>query len=305
MMTNETVVIGQKPKNLLVILGPTGVGKTALSLRVAEQLESPIISCDSRQIYKDLAIGTAAPTKEQLERVRHYFVGILELTDCYSAGRFEEEVISLLETLHRQHDTVVMSGGSMMYINAVCRGIDALPAVDEALRKDLQDLYRKEGLEPVRRQLKLLDPVFYKQVDLQNQKRVIHALEICLMTGQAYSSLCTNRIKQRPFNIIKIGLTLDRKELYDRINRRVDLMMENGLQEEALRAYPYRHLNALNTVGYKELFNCFDGKWSLDFAIEKIKQHTRIYSRKQMTWFKQDTEIRWMHPEDEIRMTRI
>lgn len=298
MTTDNAVAGGQTPKNLLVILGPTGVGKTELSLRVAEQLKSPIISCDSRQLYKDLVIGVAAPTKEQLKRVKHYFAGTLELTESYNAGRFEEEVIALLETLHRKHDTVVMTGGSMMYIDAVCKGIDELPAIDETLRKDLQERYQKEGLESIRNQLKLLDPAFYKLVDLQNHKRVIHALEICLMTGKPYSSLRTNPVKQRPFNIIKTGLMRDRNELYDRINHRVDRMMEDGLLEEARQLYPYRHLNALNTVGYKELFKYFDGEWTLDFAVEKIKQNTRIYSRKQMTWFKRDREIRWMHPED-------
>ncbi len=289
----------EKQKYLLILLGPTGVGKTDLSIRVAEYFHSPVVSCDSRQLYKGLTIGTAAPTAKQLAQVKHYFIGNLELTDYYNASRFEEESIALLSELHKQHDTVVMTGGSMMYIDAVCKGIDDLPTVDENLRKDLLELYEKEGLDPIRNQLKILDPIFYSQVDLQNYKRVIHALEICLMTGKPYSSLRTNTSKKRPFNIIKIGLMRDREELYDRINRRVDQMMEEGLLEEARKAYPLRHLNSLNTVGYKELFQYFDGNWTLDFAIEKIKQNSRIYSRKQMTWFKRDQEIRWYQADDE------
>ena len=282
---------------LIVLLGPTGVGKTALSLDLAEHLNSPVISADSRQFYQALRIGTAAPTKEELERVKHYFVGNLQLTDYYSASQFETDVLHLLDDLFQSHETILISGGSMMYIDAVCKGIDDIPTVDEKLRTDLKELYEKEGIDPIRNQLKLLDPVFYRQVDLQNHKRVIHALEICLMAGKPYSSLRKNEKKQRPFKIIKIGLQRPREELYERINRRVDEMMAQGLLEEARAVYPFRHLNALNTVGYKELFNYFSGEWTLDFAIEKIKQNTRIYSRKQMTWFKRDTEIRWFHPD--------
>jgi tRNA dimethylallyltransferase len=285
-------------KTLIVLLGPTGVGKTALSLQLAEHLGSPVISADSRQFYQALPIGTAAPAKKELERIRHYFVGNLQLTDYYSASRFETDVLCLLEDLYRNHEKILVSGGSMMYIDAVCKGIDDVPTIDEKLRADLKELYEKEGIDPIRNQLKLLDPVFYKQVDLQNYKRVIHALEICLMTGKPYSSLRKNEIKQRPFKIVKIGLQRDREELYGRINRRVDEMMARGLLEEARAAYPFRHLNALNTVGYKELFNYFSGEWTLDFAIEKIKQNTRIYSRKQMTWFKRDRDIRWFHPDE-------
>ena len=285
-------------KTLAVLLGPTGVGKTEVSLRLAEHLGSPILSADSRQLYKDLAIGTAAPAADDLQRVQHYFVGILELSDYYSASRFEEDALRLLTDLFETHDTLIMSGGSMMYIDAVCKGIDDIPTIDETLRRDIRSLYEKEGLDPIRQQLKILDPVFYRQVDLKNPKRVIHALEICLMTGKPYSSLRTNATKERPFRILKIGLTRDREELYDRINRRVDRMMENGLLDEARRVYPFRHFNSLNTVGYKELFQYFDGLWSLELAVEKIKQNTRIYARKQMTWFKRDKEIVWIHPEE-------
>jgi len=284
-------------KTLIVLLGPTGVGKTELSLQLAEFLRSPIISADSRQLYKELPIGTAAPASEDRERRLHYFVGTLQLTDYYSASRFEEDVIALLADLYQTHDILLMTGGSMMYIDAVCKGIDEIPTIDETLRDDLRNRYLKEGIDPIRQQLKLFDPVFYKQVDLQNHKRVIHALEICLMAGKPYSSLRTDKPKHRPFNILKIGLQRDREELYERINRRVDQMMAQGLLEEARSVYHLRHLNALNTVGYKELFNYFSGEWSLEFSIEKIKQNTRIYSRKQMTWFKRDKEIRWFYPE--------
>jgi tRNA dimethylallyltransferase len=285
-------------KTLIVLLGPTGVGKTALSLDFAEYLDSPVISADSRQFYQALPIGTAAPTKEELERVQHYFVGNLQLTDYYSASQFETDVLRLLDDLYKNRKTILMSGGSMMYIDAVCKGIDEIPTIDGKLRANLKELYEREGIAPIRNQLKLLDPVFYKQVDLKNHKRLIHALEICLMSEKPYSSLRKNEIKQRPFKIVKIGLQRDREELYERINCRVDEMMEQGLLEEARAVYPFRHLNSLNTVGYKELFNCFSGEWALDFAVEKIKQNTRIYSRKQMTWFKRDPNIRWFHPND-------
>jgi len=264
---------------------------------LADFLGSPILSADSRQLYRELIIGTAAPTQKELARIKHYFVGTLQLTDYYSASQFEEDAVALLAGLFQSHETILMSGGSMMYIDAVCKGIDEIPTIDETLRADLKDLYHREGIDPIRRQLQLLDPVFYKQVDLKNPKRVIHALEICLMAGKPYSSLRTEKAKPRPFRILKIGLKREREELYERINRRTDKMMELGLLEEARSVYPFRHLNALNTVGYKELFKYFSGEWTLEFAIEKIKQNTRIYSRKQMTWFKRDKEIRWFHPE--------
>ena len=285
-------------KYLIVLLGPTGVGKTDLSLELAERFSSPIISSDSRQLYKNIPIGTAAPTPEDLLRIPHHFVGMLNLTDYYSASLFEGEVITLLSRLHEKKDVILMSGGSPMYIDAVCKGIDEIPTVDPLLREDLKKRYETEGLDVIRAELKILDPVFYDQVDLKNHKRVIHALEICLMSGKPYSSLRTNSIRQRPFQIIKIGLRRDRDELYDRINRRVDQMMEEGLLDEARKVYPLKHLNSLNTVGYKELFNYFDEEWELDFAIEKIKQNSRIYSRKQMTWFKRDKTIQWFHPDE-------
>ena len=288
--------------SLVILLGPTGVGKTELSLRVAEHFGSPIISSDSRQLYKDLPIGTAAPTPEQMARVRHYMVGTLNLTDYYSASNFEEEVISLIITLHQTTPTVVMTGGSMMYIDAVCKGIDDIPTVTPAIREEIYTQFEREGLENILQELKEADPVHYKEVDRMNYKRVIHAVEICRMTGKPYSSFRTNSKKERPFRIIKIGLTRDREELYDRINYRVDQMMADGLLEEARKVYPFRHLNSLNTVGYKELFKYFDGEWSLDLAIEKIKRNSRVYARKQMTWFKRDEEIEWFHPEQETEI---
>lgn len=288
--------------SLVILLGPTGVGKTELSLRVAEHFGSPIISSDSRQLYKDLPIGTAAPTPEQMARVRHYMIGTLNLTDYYSASNFEEDVISLLNTLHQTTPTVVMTGGSMMYIDAVCKGIDDIPTVTPAIREEIYTQFEREGLENILQELKEADPVHYEEVDRMNYKRVIHAVEICRMTGKPYSSFRTNSKKERPFRIIKIGLTRDREELYDRINCRVDQMMADGLLEEARKVYPFRHLNSLNTVGYKELFKYFDGEWSFDLAIEKIKRNSRVYARKQMTWFKRDGEIEWFHPEQETEI---
>ena len=283
---------------LIVLLGPTGVGKTELSLRVASHVGSPIISADSRQLYKELVIGTAAPTAEQLARVKHYFVGTLSLTDYYNASQFEEEVLLCLENLFQSTSNVVMTGGSMMYIDAVCNGIDELPTVSQEIRTNLMKRFEVEGLDPIQEDLKRLDPQHYNEVDLNNYKRVIHALEICLMTGRPYSELRTNTKKTRPFRIIKIGLTRDREELCDRINARVDQMMRDGLLEEARHVYPYKHLNSLNTVGYKEMFNYLDGEWPLDFAVEKIKRNSRVYARKQMTWFKRDKEINWFHPDN-------
>ena len=284
---------------LIILLGPTGVGKTELSLRIAEHFGSPIISSDSRQLYKDLPIGTAAPTAEQMARVQHYLVGTLSLTDYYSASNFEEDVITLLGKLHQTHPAVIMTGGSMMYIDAVTKGIDDIPTVTPEIRSTIYKQYETEGLAPILEELKKADPIHYEEVDRSNYKRVIHAVEICRMTGKPYSSFRTNTKKERPFRIIQVGLNREREELYERINRRVDQMMADGFLEEARRVFPYRNLNSLNTVGYKELFNYLDGTWTLDFAIEKIKRNSRVYARKQMTWFKRDTEIKWFHSDEE------
>ena len=287
---------------LLVLIGPTGVGKTELSLRLAEHYDTCIVSADSRQLYADLKVGTAAPTPEQLARVKHYLVGTLQLADYYSAARYEEEVMQLLPALFARRPVVLLTGGSMMYVDAVCKGIDDIPTVDQKTRQTMLQRYEAEGLERLCAELKVLDPAYYAEVDLKNPKRVIHALEICHMTGRTYTSFRTRSAKQRPFRMVKVGLMREREELYDRINRRVDQMMADGLLDEARRVYPYRAFNSLNTVGYKELFNYLDGTWSLDFAVEKIKQNTRIYSRKQMTWFKRDADIRWFHPEREAEI---
>ena len=287
-----------KKPTLIVLLGPTGVGKTELSLSIAEAYHTSIVSADSRQLYADIKIGTAAPTAEQLARVPHYFVGTLDLHDYYSAAQYEMEVLKKLEELFKENDVVVLTGGSMMYIDAVCKGIDDIPTVDNETRQLMLERYEQEGLERLCAELKLLDPEYYQIVDLKNHKRVIHALEICYMTGKTFTSFRTQTQKERPFEILKIGLKREREELYERINQRVDIMMEEGLLEEARRVYPFRQLNSLNTVGYKELFNYLDGTWELPFAIEKIKQNSRIYSRKQMTWFKRDQHITWFHPED-------
>ena len=287
-----------KKPTLIVLLGPTGVGKTELSLSIAEAYHTSIVSADSRQLYADIKIGTAAPTAEQLARVPHYFVRTLDLHDYYSAAQYEMEVLKKLEELFRENDVVVLTGGSITYIDAVCKGIDDIPTVDNETRQLMLERYEQEGLERLCAELKLLDPEYYQIVDLKNHKRVIHALEICYMTGKTFTSFRTQTQKERPFEILKIGLKREREELYERINRRVDIMMEEGLLEEARRVYPFRQLNSLNTVGYKELFNYLDGTWELPFAIEKIKQNSRIYSRKQMTWFKRDQHITWFHPED-------
>ena len=289
--------MNSKP-TLIVLIGPTGIGKTDLSLNIAEHYNTEIISADSRQLYADLKIGTAAPTTEQLARVKHHFVGTLQLTDYYSAAQYETEVMKKLDELFKQHSVIVLTGGSMMYVDAVCKGIDDIPTVDEETRKTLMQHYENVGLERLCAELKILDPKYYDIVDKKNPKRVIHALEICYMTGQTYTSFRTSQTKERPFNIIKVGLKREREELYARINKRVDIMMEDGLLEEVKSVYQYKNLNSLNTVGYKEMFKYLDGEWELPFAIEKIKQNSRIYSRKQVTWFKRDNDITWFHPDD-------
>ncbi len=289
-------------KRLIVITGPTAVGKTNLCMDIAGQLGIPIINADSRQLFRQLPIGTAQPTKEQRARVRHYFVGTLDIGDYYSASMYEQDVMSLLQQLFAGSDYALLSGGSMMYIDAVCNGIDDIPTVDDETRSLMKRRLAEEGLEALVEELKRLDPEHYELVDRQNPRRVVHALEICHMTGKTYTSFRTSQKKQRPFEIIKIGLNREREELYQRINRRVDQMMEEGLLEEARMMLPYREANALNTVGYKELFNYFDGVWNLSEAVERIKGNTRRYARKQLTWFKRDTQMRWFHPDDQELM---
>jgi tRNA dimethylallyltransferase len=285
-------------KTLIVIVGPTGVGKTALCLEVAERLGTFIINADSRQIFRDIPIGTAAPTAEEQKRVKHFFVGKLHINDYYNASMFENDVIKLLDKLFGEKDNIIMSGGSMMYVDAVCNGIDDIPSVNENIRQQVKSLYEADGLDIIKEKLKKLDPEYFEIVDKNNPKRVIHALEICLSTGKTYTSFRTNTKKERNFRIIKIGLNRDRDELYSRIDKRVDLMIENGLMEEAKRMYPHKELNSLNTVGYKELFNYFDGNCTLDEAIFKIKSNTHKYCRKQLTWFKRDKDIHWFNPDN-------
>ncbi len=285
-------------KTLIVITGPTAVGKTALCLDVAKHFHIPIINADSRQIFRELKIGTAPPTEAQMQQVHHDFVGILGLDDYYSASLFEQQVLELLGRQFLSSDYALMAGGSMMYIDAVCDGIDDIPTIDDQTRTTMKQRLADEGLEALCEELRQRDPEYYEIVDRQNPRRVVHALEICLMTGKTYTSFRKREKRQRPFSIIKIGLNRPREELYDRINRRVDQMMADGLLEEAKALYPKRHLNALNTVGYKELFDYIDGRWPLEEAVERIKGNTRRYARKQLTWFKKDESIRWFHPDE-------
>lgn len=284
---------------LVIVLGPTGVGKTELCLQLAEHLGTPVINADSRQIFAELPIGTAAPSKEQQRRVKHFFVGNHHIQDYYNASIYEEDVLKLLPQIFHSHShRALLSGGSMMYIDAVCKGIDDIPTVDEHTRTLMKQRLSDEGLPTLVAELKRLDPEHWEIVDKKNPRRVIHALEICHMTGRTYTSFRTNQIKRRPFNTIKIGLDRDREELYERINNRVLKMMEEGLEDEARALYPLRGLNALNTVGYKELFAFFDGSINREEAVRQIQSNSRRYMRKQLTWFKHDEQIRWFHPDN-------
>ena len=286
-------------KKLIVIVGPTGVGKTELCLQIAEHLNVPIINADSRQIFSEIPIGTAAPTPEQQQRVKHYFVGNHHLDDYYSASLFEEDVMQLLtDNLFNTSDVALMSGGSMMYIDAVCNGIDDIPTIDDNTREWMKQRLETEGLPRLVEELKLLDPEHWKIVDRNNPRRVVHALEICHMTGKTYTSFRQNTKKQRPFDIIKIGLNRDREELYNRINARVLQMFDEGLVDEALAVYDKRGLNSLNTVGYKETFEYLDGLITMDQCIFNIQSNSRRYCRKQQTWFKRDKNIMWFHPDN-------
>ena len=285
-------------KNLIVITGPTGVGKTELCLRLADFFNVPIINADSRQIFAEIPIGTAAPTIKQQERTKHYFVGTHKLTDYYSASLYEQDVIQLLDKLFEDSDIAILTGGSMMYIDAVCNGIDDIPTVDENTRETMKRRLATEGLPALVEELKQLDPEHWNIVDRNNPRRVVHALEICHMTGKTYTSFRKNEKKKRPFNIIKIGLTLPREVLYNRSNARVIDMINNGFVEEAKKVYPLRGLISLNTVGYKELFDYFDGNISLDDAIFKIQSNTRRYARMQLTWYKKDENMKWFEPNN-------
>ena len=290
---------------LIVLLGPTGVGKTELSLRIAERFDAPIVSCDSRQFYREMKIGTAAPSEEQLMRVKHYFIATRSITEEYNAGRYEEDAIQLLDELFRKHKVVLLVGGSMMYIDAVCNGFDALPSIPSEIRQKWNTFYEEYGLEAIRQKLKEVDEAYYYEVDISNYQRIIHALEICETANMPYSQLRKKQKKERTFDIIKVGLNRPRPELYERINRRVDEMIRSGLEEETRKLFPYRQLNALNTVGYKEFFDYFCGMISRDDAINLVKQDSRRYAKRQLTWFNRDKSITWFHPEQEIEIVRF
>ena len=283
-------------KTLVVITGPTAVGKTALTIELAQHYGIPIINADSRQIYRELKIGTAAPTDEQLQQAPHLFVGTKSIDDYYNASMYEQEVLSYIK--ESSSPIELLSGGSMMYIDAVCNGIDDIPTVRDDIREEMKRRYAEEGLEALCEELRQLDPEHYAIVDRQNYRRVIHALEICHQTGKTYTSFRTQQKKERPFRIVKIGLNREREELYNRINRRVDQMMNDGLLEEVKSLVNKRDTNALNTVGYKELFDYLDGRWPLDEAVERIKGNTRRYARKQLTWYKRDEDMHWFHPDN-------
>jgi tRNA dimethylallyltransferase len=283
---------------LIVITGPTGVGKTAAAIKVAQHLGCDIINADSRQIFKRIPIGTAAPTPEEQALVRHHFVQFKELDEYYSASQFEADVMALLPSLFKQGDYVVMCGGAMMYVDAVCNGIDSIPDISDEVRQAVKQEWQERGIDPLLEELQRLDPIYYEQVDKLNPKRIVHAIEVCRQAGVPYSSLRTGQTKPRPFNIIKIGLNIERELLFDRINRRVDAMIEQGLEDEAHSVYHLRHLNSLNTVGYKEMFAYFDGTMDRQTAIERIKKNTRVYAKKQLTWFKRDTTITWCTPNE-------
>jgi tRNA dimethylallyltransferase len=289
-------------KSLIILLGPTGVGKTDLSIDIARYFHTEIISCDSRQIYKEMSIGTAVPDQQTLETIPHHFIRSHSIHNYYNASKFEIEVLDRLEFLFLKRNIVIMTGGSMLYMDAICKGLDDLPEVDHALRQSLMNRMESEGIANLLDELRALDPVYFSEVDPKNPKRILHALEICLMTGSPLSEFRRSQPRKRPFNMIKLGLNCDRKILYDRINQRVDKMFDEGLEKEATDLYPFRRLNSLNTLGYRELFNYFDGTITLEQARDKIKANSRKYARKQLTWFRRDPEITWFTPDmkDEI-----
>lgn len=282
-------------KTLFVVVGPTAVGKTIYAINLAIKHKAEVVSCDSRQFYKGLTIGTAAPTAEELAMVKHHFIGHLDISEYYNVSKFEEDVLALLPQLFDKSDFAVMVGGSGLYIDAVCNGIDLLPDPDIEVRANVKHIYEIEGVEGLAKRLKSLDEEYYNEVDRNNPNRMMRALEVCIMTGEKFSELRRNQKKSRDFDIVKIGLSMDREALCDRINKRVDAMIDNGLVDEARGLYPFRDYNSLNTVGYRELFEYFDGNCQLDFAIEKIKTNSRRYAKRQMTWFRRYDDIEWIN----------
>jgi len=282
---------------LIVVLGPTGVGKSAVSIQLAKHYQTEILSADSRQFYQELSIGTAVPSAEELKSVPHHFIQTKSIHHYYNVSEYETEAIQLINQLFHSKNPLILTGGSMLYVDTICKGIDDIPTVDPVIRDEVISWYNENGNEALRQRLLELDPEYYQQVDLNNPKRLLHAVEICLMSGKSFTSFRTNTIKERPFRILKIGINQDRKILYERINERVLKMMEDGLLEEAKAVYTYRNLNSLNTVGYKELFTYLDGDCSLDEAVDLIQRNTRKYARKQLTWFRRDQDINWFEPE--------
>lgn len=290
-------------KYLIVITGPTGIGKSKTGILLAKHFHSEIISADSRQIFREMTIGTAVPTKEELSEVRHHFIHSHSVTENYNASRYETEAIELIEKLFVSNNILFLVGGSMLYIDAICKGIDEIPDIPAEIRESVKNQYKTEGLESIRLQLKKLDPEYYQSVDLKNHARIIHALEVCLLTGKTYSSFRLNRNKERSFKIIKIGLNCDRELLHNKINNRVDQMIAHGLEKEARNLFHLRDLSSMNTVGYRELFDYFDGTITKDQAVELIKRNSRRYARKQITWFRNDPDVKWFEPQeyDEIK----
>jgi tRNA dimethylallyltransferase len=281
---------------LIVIVGPTGVGKTAVAIQLAKHFRTEIISADSRQLFREIPIGTAAPSGEEMQGIPHHFIGNLSVAQRSDAGQWAEEARGLIDQLFKKYDVLICAGGSGLYVNALLNGMDELPERDDALRNGLQELFREKGIAALQEKLQALDPEYYAEVDIHNHKRLIRAIEVCMLSGEKYSAKRSGQAKELPFHVVKIGLELDRSELYERINQRVDKMMEAGLEAEARSVLPYRDNNALATVGYRELFDYFDGKTTLPQAVDLIKQHSRNYAKRQMTWWRRDEAIKWFHP---------
>lgn len=304
-MATISTTMNTKRGTLIVVVGPTGSGKSALAVTLAQHYCAPIISTDSRQLYRGMAIGTAQPTAEELAAAKHYFIADREVEDDFNCGRYEVEALELLERLFAENEYVVAVGGSGLYIQALCDGMDNLPEADDAVREQLKSRLESDGLEALAEELRRLDPAYAEEVDICNPARVMRALEVCLTTGRPYSEQRSGSRAERPFNIVKVGTDMPREELYDRINRRVDMMVADGLIEEARAMYPKRHLNALQTVGYREVFEYFDGKCSLEEAIELVKRNSRRYAKRQMTWFRRDERVGWFSPKEVDKIVKF